>query len=232
MMGGAARSVVECLLVLDPLDDEQRWYRYHQLFADLLRDLQRAQHIDQAELHRRASRWYAQAGLPDEAIQHALTAHDYALAVQLIEHHATDLLMQWQAKTVDDWLRAIPPEWSRHSPRTNLAFAWMHLFRGTFGQVAPYVARLVEIFARSEIEDPSLQAEWLALQATLLNSQGSRRKVWLWPSKHFTLYRSRMPPCAVKSTWRSQGLINSWTITRTPWKPISVSSGTADRRPI
>jgi LuxR family maltose regulon positive regulatory protein len=159
-------------LFLIPLDDEQRWYRYHHLFADLLRDVQRAQHIDQVELHRRASRWYAQADMANEAIQHALAAADYAWAVQLIEGHAADMLMQWHAKTVENWLHAIPPEWSRNSPRTNLAFAWMHLFRGNFGQVAPYVERLVEIFASAQIEEPALQAEWLALQATLLNAQG------------------------------------------------------------
>lgn len=159
-------------LFLIPLDDEQRWYRYHHLFADLLRDLQRAQPTDRAELHRRASQWYAQEGMANEAIQHALAAADYALAVQLIERNAMDMLMQWYAKTVEGWLQAIPPEWRRHSPRTNLAFAWMHLFRGNFGQVAPYVERLYEIFASSPIEDTSLQAEWLALQATLLNAQG------------------------------------------------------------
>jgi LuxR family maltose regulon positive regulatory protein len=164
--------VLKANLFLIPLDDEQRWYRYHHLFVDLLRDRQRAQHIDQAELHRRASRWYAQAGLPSDAIQHALAAADYALAVQLIEQHATDMLMQWYGKTVEDWLHAIPPEWSRNSPRTNLAFAWMHLLRGEFAQVRPYVARLQPLFATTQIEDAALQAEWLALQATLLNAQG------------------------------------------------------------
>jgi len=164
--------VLKANLFLIPLDDEQRWYRYHHLFVDLLRDRQRAQPIDRAELHRRASRWYAQAGLPAEAIQHALAAADYALAVQLIEQHATDMLMQWYGKTVEDWLRAIPPEWSRNSPRTNLAFAWMHLLRGNFAQVPPYVERVQDIFAMHQIEDAALQAEWLALQATLINAQG------------------------------------------------------------
>jgi LuxR family maltose regulon positive regulatory protein len=164
--------VLKVNLFLIPLDDEQRWYRYHHLFADLLRDLQRAQHIDQAELHRRASRWYAQADLPGEAIQHALAAADYALAVQLIEQHATDMLMQWYGKTVEDWLRALPPEWSRHSPRTNLAFAWMHLLHGHFEQALLYVTRLQEIFATTQSEEAALQAEWLALQATLINAQG------------------------------------------------------------
>jgi LuxR family transcriptional regulator, maltose regulon positive regulatory protein len=164
--------VLKANLFLIPLDDEQRWYRYHHLFADLLRDLQRAQHIDQAELHRRASRWYAQADLPHEAIQHALAAADYALAVQLLETHATDMLMQWYAKTVEDWLHAIPPEWSQHSPRINLACAWMHLLRGNFAQAFSYVERLQETFTTAQIEEATLQAEWLALQATLLNAQG------------------------------------------------------------
>ncbi len=164
--------LLQANLFLIPLDDEQRWYRYHHLFADLLRDQQRAQHIDRTELHRRASRWYAQAGLPGEAIHHALAAADYALAVQLIEAHATDMLMQWYAKTVEGWLRAIPPEWSRHSPRTNLAFAWMHLLHGNFEQALLYVTRLQEIFATTQNEDAALQAEWLALQATLINAQG------------------------------------------------------------
>jgi LuxR family transcriptional regulator, maltose regulon positive regulatory protein len=164
--------VLKANLFLIPLDDEQRWYRYHHLFADLLREVQRAQQLDHAELHRRASRWYAQAGLPGEAIQQALAAADYALAVQLIEAHATDMLLQWYGKTVEGWLRALPPEWNRNSPRTNLAFAWMHLLHGNFEQALAYVTRLHEMFAATQIEDAALQAEWLALQATLINAQG------------------------------------------------------------
>jgi LuxR family maltose regulon positive regulatory protein len=164
--------VLKANLFLIALDDEQRWYRYHHLFVDLLRDQQRAQHLDQAELHRRASRWYAQANMPHEAIHHALAAADYAWAVQLIEHHATDMLMQWYGKTVEDWLRALPPEWSRHSPRTNLAFAWMHVLHGHFEPALLYVTRLQEIFATTQSEEAALQAEWLALQATLINAQG------------------------------------------------------------
>jgi LuxR family maltose regulon positive regulatory protein len=94
------------------------------------------------------------------------------LAVQLIEAHATDMLLQWYGKTVEGWLRALPPEWSRNSPRTNLAFAWMHLLHDHFEQALAYVTRLHEMFAATKIEDAALQAEWLALQATLINAQG------------------------------------------------------------
>jgi ATP/maltotriose-dependent transcriptional regulator MalT len=105
-------------LFLIPLDDEQRWYRYHRLFAELLRDRLTTLHRDQpAGLHRRAGHWYAQASDEDgtfvsKAIEHALAAPDYALAVDLLERHAMDMLMQWHIKTVDTWMQAIPQEWT------------------------------------------------------------------------------------------------------------------------
>jgi LuxR family maltose regulon positive regulatory protein len=162
-------------LFLIPLDDEQQWYRYHQLFAGLLRHRQETLHKEEsAALHRRASRWYEQAGLSSEAVQHAIEAADYETAVSLIETHAMDMLMAWHARTVRGWMHAIPPEWAAKSPKTNLAFAWMHLFSNNFAQALPYIERLQVMFADAQLDedDPALQAEWLALQATLLNGQG------------------------------------------------------------
>jgi len=163
-------------LFLIPLDDELLWYRYHHLFADLLRNLQNALQKDKtAELHRRASRWYAQAGMASQAIQHALAAADYAMAVHLVESHAKEMILRGYLKTVEDWMQAISPEWSSQSPKANMAFAWMHFLRGTMAQAFPYVERLQTIFPGSQVgekEDLSLQAEWLALQSTALNAQG------------------------------------------------------------
>jgi LuxR family maltose regulon positive regulatory protein len=162
-------------LFLIPLDDEGHWYRYHHLFADLIRDLQNVRDKEEtARLHRRASDWYAQAGLAGEAIQHALDGEDYATAVHLIESHAMDMVMQWHKKTVTGWMEALPPEWATQSPKANLAFAWMHVLIGDYSQVSPYTERLRAMFSDSLMdgEDTVLKAEWLALQAMLLNSQG------------------------------------------------------------
>ena len=160
-------------LFLIPLDDEQRWYRYHHLFADLLRELQNTRQKDEtAELHQRASHWYAQAGMASDAIRHALAAEDYALAVDLLESHAMDMIMQGYAKTVNGWVQAIPAEWASSSPRTNLAFAWMHLLRGTYAQASPYLERLQAAFQEGEEGAPSIEAEWLVMQSLLLNMQG------------------------------------------------------------
>jgi LuxR family maltose regulon positive regulatory protein len=167
-------QLLKANLFLIPLGDEQQWYRYHQLFADLLRDRHNMLQKDKtAELHQRASQWYVQTGMVSEAIQHALAAGDYATAVHLIESHAMDMLMQWHLKTVDGWMQAIPSEWLSQSPEANLAFAWMHLTRGTHAQAVPYLQRLNAMFAASQPElDSSLEAKWLALQSMLLNARG------------------------------------------------------------
>jgi LuxR family maltose regulon positive regulatory protein len=161
-------------LFLMPLDDEQRWYRYHHLFADMLRDRQNMLQKDKtAELHQRASQWHVQTGMVSEAIQHALVAGDYATAVHLIESHAMDMLMQWHLKTVDGWMQAIPPQWLSQSPEANLAFAWLHLMHSAPAQAAPYLQRLSAMFADPQPElDSSLEAKWLALQSMLLNARG------------------------------------------------------------
>ncbi len=172
-------------LFLVPLDDEGHWYRYHHLFAGLLRDRLRTLHKEQTvELRKRASRWYArasaetqrldeQAAFATEAVQQALDAADYETAVSVMESHALGMIVQWYARTVNDWVQALPSEWRAKSPKTSLAFAWNHLLHGDFSQANPYLEQLNAIFADSRMQtDPALQAEWLALQAWLLNNQG------------------------------------------------------------
>lgn len=167
-------SLYNSNLFLVPLDDIGDWYRYHQLFADLLYDLQNKYSKENTiNLHQRASRWFAEAGMMSEAIEHALQAGNYTAAVQMIESHAMDLLMQWHIKTVEGWMQSIPPEWCSQSPQANLAFAWMHLMRGNHAQAAPYLERLQVMFSDPSLgkDDPSLEARWLALQAMLVNAQ-------------------------------------------------------------
>ncbi|MBN2501736.1 MAG: hypothetical protein JXB38_13225 [Anaerolineales bacterium] len=169
-------------LFLTPLDDTQHWYRYHQMFVDLLRDQQsQLGQANIAELHQRASRWYAQQSVNapgasvTEAIQHALAAQDYELTVQQLETHAMDLVMQGYAKTVNGWVQAIPAEWGAHSPKTNLAFIWMYMLQGSHAQVLPHLARLEETIAglpEHATEWRALRAEWLVIQALLRNMEG------------------------------------------------------------
>ncbi|MFN2198320.1 MAG: hypothetical protein ACK2UW_19530, partial [Anaerolineales bacterium] len=168
-------------LFLISLDNHGKWYRYHRLFVDLLRDLQTTQlNGEITELHQRASRWYAQQGMLTEAVRHALSGEDYAMAVELLEDHAMEMIMQGYVKTVNSWIQAIPPEWRSQSPRTHLALAWMYALGGAYSQITTYLNQLQTIFENNQMETQmgeeydSLKAEWLVLQALHLYMQGKR----------------------------------------------------------
>ena len=91
------------------LDDDRRWYRYHHLFADALRQRLRRQSDDRVvELHRRASMWFSDNGAVDDAIEHALAAHDWERAAALINSTATDLVNRGEHATLDRWLATAP----------------------------------------------------------------------------------------------------------------------------
>jgi LuxR family maltose regulon positive regulatory protein len=167
-------------LFLVPLDDEQHWYRYHHLFADLLHNQQsRIPKSRVAELHASASRWYEQAGLTAEAIRQALAAEEYPRAAQLLENNALGMLVQGYAKTVESWIEAIPEKWRSHSARAILALAWIHLLRGSYDRVAEYLERAEAAITVGEEEDgqqaghSGLRAELLGIQANLLNVRGN-----------------------------------------------------------
>jgi LuxR family maltose regulon positive regulatory protein len=96
-------------LLLVPLDAKRHWYRYHPLFAELLRhELQRTEPDTVAALHRRASSWCGDAGLIVEAANHANAAGDIDAAVELVGRHWSWFLDQGQLTTVSRWLDALP----------------------------------------------------------------------------------------------------------------------------
>jgi LuxR family maltose regulon positive regulatory protein len=109
-------------LFLVPLDEERRWWRYHRLFADLLRARlaqERPERVPQ--LHRNAAAWCEAHGLTDDAIHHALAAGDAVWAARLVERHIEELLARSEGATLGRWLGALPAEVLRARPRLSLA---------------------------------------------------------------------------------------------------------------
>jgi len=159
------------------LDDEGNWFRYHNLFADLLlAKLQSGSSKEKLnELHARAAKWYEEAGMIPEAIKHAMAAQDLRQVVRLVEENALHLILQAHVRTVEGWFKVIPLEYLEKSPRINMAYAWLNLFRGTLSQALPFFERLSNYFQTNDSakNDPSLFGEWLALQSRLLSSQGN-----------------------------------------------------------
>lgn len=117
-------------LFLVPLDDERRWYRYHHLFAEVLRQrlLSGAAPALVTRLHQRASGWFARQNLIAEAIPHALAAHDAERAAQLVEQAAPSLFACGQVATVRSWLAALPEGLVHARPRLGLQECWTLAF--------------------------------------------------------------------------------------------------------
>jgi LuxR family transcriptional regulator, maltose regulon positive regulatory protein len=109
--GAAGQATLERLehanLFIVPLDDERRWYRYHHLFAELLRQrLQQSDHV--AEYHIRASQWYEDNGLELEAFRHAAAANDIERAVRLMDSQAMPLHVPGAVTAILNWLESLP----------------------------------------------------------------------------------------------------------------------------
>lgn len=118
-------------MFLVALDDQRRWYRYHQLFADALRE-QLARSRPAAAigaLHRRAGAWFEQQGLLGEAIEHWLAGGAAAHAAGLIEAVAQELSLDGQHATVGRWLAQLPAELRRTRPPLALAHALVAVAR-------------------------------------------------------------------------------------------------------
>jgi LuxR family maltose regulon positive regulatory protein len=135
-------------LFLMPLDEVRGWWRYHQLFADLLRArLQQDRPGRVAALHRAAAAWYEEHGLADDAVGHALAAGDTAWAARLIEQHFdATLYLRSEHATAQRWLAALPADQFESRPRLSLA---QGLLAATLG--------------RAEMMEPALDAAERAL---------------------------------------------------------------------
>jgi LuxR family maltose regulon positive regulatory protein len=118
-------------LFIVPLDNERRWYRYHHLFADLLRlRLRQTQPEQVSALHRRASEWYEQNGFADEAIEHALRGDDLERAAHLIERHVDAVWERGEHVKLRRWLDKLPVELVFPKPHLCIFHAWNLFTRG------------------------------------------------------------------------------------------------------
>jgi LuxR family maltose regulon positive regulatory protein len=126
-------QVEQANLFLTPLDEERRWYRYHQLFAEALRHrLQHSQPDLVPELHRRASTWYEQHGLVGDAVHHALAAADFEQAARLIEHTAELMAKRGEIATLRAWLEALPDALVRSRVELCLWQGWLLALSGQY----------------------------------------------------------------------------------------------------
>jgi LuxR family transcriptional regulator, maltose regulon positive regulatory protein len=163
-------------LFLIPLDEVRGWWRYHHLFADLLRArLQQTDPARAAELHRAAAAWCEAHGLGDDAIRHALAANDHEWVLRVVEQHVTAAMARSEGATLARWLAALPAEVLRSQPRLCLLRAYRAVTDGQPDALRHWLDDAERAFADSGGAAPApsepAQEDWAA--GWLTNVPGS-----------------------------------------------------------
>lgn len=157
-------------LFLVPLDDSGAWYRYHQLFADLLRHRLARQWADRLpELHRRAGQWFEAQGLWRDAFRHALAAGAVEWAADILETAAPAMLARGESATVAASVGALDTGLVRRRPRLALAMA-------AALQVGPHPAQAEPWLAAIESADQAAGQPEVLTGVAVLRTQAAGRR--------------------------------------------------------
>ena len=196
-------------LFITPLDNERRWYRYHHLFAELLR--QRLQQSVASlggnesveELHCRASTWYEEQGLEIEAFQHAAAANDIERTARLVEGEGMPLLFKGAMVPVLNWLRSLPEAAFDGRPSLLVMYASALTFVGQAAgaeeKLQAAEAALQEEEANSKTRD--LAGHIAAIRAMLAVPQGDAETIISQSRRALELLHPDNLPVRTNTTW-------------------------------
>jgi LuxR family maltose regulon positive regulatory protein len=170
---GLLRQLEQANLFLIPLDGRRQWFRYHRLFADLLRT--QLPPVRQAAIQAEAARWLATAidqrqNLLPEAIGYALVAQEMPLAADLIKQAAPAAFKQGKLATLYDWLSALPVAQIEADAELAANFGWLHWLMGQGAEAGHYAA-----MAQQQVGDKTLP-RLISLQACLILTQSASRQ--------------------------------------------------------
>jgi LuxR family maltose regulon positive regulatory protein len=133
------------------LDPGRTWFRYHHLFADLLRlELRRTLPEEVPALHRRAAAWFAEQGQMAEAIRHTQAAGDWPEAARLLADHSFSLMLDGQTQTIQALLQAFPP--GADHAELALVRAMVDVVQGRLDEAAAHLA-VAETYAETAPSD-------------------------------------------------------------------------------
>ena len=201
------------------LDPERTWFRYHHLFADLLRlELRRTLPEEVPALHRQAADWFTRHGQVTDAIRHTQAAGDWSAAARLLADHSNSLTLDGQAQTIQALLRAFPPRARADDPELALVRATAAVAQGRLDKAAAHLA-VAESHVQTTPADRQrrLQVAIMSLKLSLARRRGHLESVncCTWrpgcstPAAAGTARRSRSSP-------RPNACNRSWRA-RTPW---------------
>jgi LuxR family maltose regulon positive regulatory protein len=186
---------------LIPLDPRHEWYRYHHLFGELLRhELERRRPGSVVELHRRAGRWFLDAGLASEAIAHLTAAGELDEVSELISAHWLPFTNAGQRATVARWLEALPRDHILSSGRLCLVRARTASVVGNLDEILQWL----DLAEKAPRDNPNTDA-WLGEQSTAL-----RATAWeqLGDMRKTRQLAARLAPLDGSSFWDSLAASN------------------------
>jgi LuxR family maltose regulon positive regulatory protein len=155
------------------LDPERTWFRYHQLFAELLRlELRRTRPDELSDLYRTASGWLAERGSIAEAIRHMQAAGDWPAAARLLADHAFSLTLDGHADTIESLLKEFPQGESANDPELAVVYAGVDVLHGRFEEAAAHLT-----LAESHLETtPPDRRRQLRVAAGAMQMSVARRR--------------------------------------------------------
>jgi LuxR family maltose regulon positive regulatory protein len=176
-----SQSILEELdrnnLFLIALDDERRWYRYHHLFADVLRHrLIKKSPTAFDELHQRASAWFENEGLTTESVNHALAARSWERAALLMETAGESLRKGGGVATLTHWIQALPDSVCRAHPALSLTYSRALVDVARFAIAESFILDAEHwLEGNAQVNDTrvdSLRGKALALRAQFATTRG------------------------------------------------------------
>jgi LuxR family maltose regulon positive regulatory protein len=165
---GVLEEIERSNLFLVPLDNKRQWYRYHHLFADLMRsELHRTDPGLAPTLYHRASGWFAANGFVSEAVDHALAGGDSEGAAELVVANWNICFSEGMVATVQSWLDRLPPEVVAQDARLCLTRGWVARHTGHLDTVEAWIQAAEATTARGPLKDglSSLESSACLLRA-------------------------------------------------------------------
>ncbi|QEY59245.1 helix-turn-helix transcriptional regulator [Pseudomonas sp. C27(2019)] len=181
-------QVIEYLLAhhvfLVPLDEQGEWYRYHHLFSDALL-VQQAAATDMRTVHARASAWFAEHDMLNEAVEYALLAEQPEIAAQLVQGSAEELLLAEQnISMLLRWKMDLPDGVLASTPRLIVLYCWALGLACQLDAADQLLAQLAKFLpAPSQAEQIGLLAQWQALSGLLARGRGDAQLAWQYCSE-------------------------------------------------
>ncbi len=157
-------------LFVIPLDEEQKWFRFHHLFQALLkRQLKKRLNAEEiVKLHQRASAWFDENGYIEEALWHAHEIGDKEAAARLVKNHRHDMMNQEQWYQLNRWLQKFPPEFIQEHPDLLMAKAWTYQRQARYSElfdIVNVIEQTVSISNKRSTDNSILWGEVQALKS-------------------------------------------------------------------